>query len=75
MDRLLPNGSVHGNVTGDLPLVGTFDEFRQEAERGFLLAKLREHQWNVAETARALVMPRSNLYKKIERYQLTRENG
>ncbi|MEK6598476.1 MAG: sigma-54 dependent transcriptional regulator, partial [Gemmatimonadota bacterium] len=68
VDRLLPNGSVHGNVTGDLPLVGTFDEFRQEAERGFLLAKLREHQWNVAETARALAMPRSNLYKKIERY-------
>ena len=75
VDRLLPNGSVHGNVTGDLPMVGTFDEFRQEAERGFLLAKLREHQWNVAETARALAMPRSNLYKKIERYELTRENG
>ena len=75
VDRLLPNGSVHGNITGDLPMVGTFDEFRQEAERGFLLAKLREHQWNVAETARALAMPRSNLYKKIERYELTRENG
>jgi two-component system nitrogen regulation response regulator NtrX len=74
VDRLLPNGSVHGNITGGLPMVGTFDEFRQEAERGFLLAKLREHQWNVAETARALEMPRSNLYKKIERYELTREN-
>lgn len=74
VDRLLPNGSAHGNATGDLPMVGTFDEFRQEAERMFLLAKLREHQWNVAETARALAMPRSNLYKKIERYGMTREN-
>jgi two-component system nitrogen regulation response regulator NtrX len=27
----------------------------------------------VSETARALKMPRSNLYKKIERYGLSRE--
>ena len=37
--------------------------------------KLREHDWNVSETARALDMPRSNLYKKIERYSLTRETA
>lgn len=51
----------------------TFESFKQEAERAFLQAKLREHDWNVSETARALKMPRSNLYKKIERYGLTRE--
>ena len=39
-----------------------------------MLIKLREHGWNVAETARALDIPRSNLYKKIEKYQLTRED-
>jgi len=54
---------------------GTFEAFRQEAERAFLLQKLREHGWNVAETARVLDMPRSNLYKKIEKYQLTREDS
>ena len=53
---------------------GSFEEFKSEAERNFLLAKLREYHWNVAETARALDMPRSNLYKKIERYALTRES-
>ena len=52
----------------------TFEEFKQAAERAFLLAKLREHDWNVSETARTLDMPRSNLYKKIERYALTRES-
>jgi two-component system nitrogen regulation response regulator NtrX len=52
---------------------GSFDAFREEAERQFLLQKLREHGWNVSETARAIEMPRSNLYKKIERYGLTRE--
>ncbi len=52
---------------------GTFEAFKHEAERSFLAAKLREHDWNVSETARALKMPRSNLYKKIERYGLSRE--
>jgi len=51
----------------------TFEEFKHAAERAFLLAKLRAFDWNVSETARALDMPRSNLYKKIERYALTRE--
>jgi len=50
----------------------SFEQFKQSAERAFLLAKLREHDWNVSETARRLEMPRSNLYKKIERYRLTR---
>jgi two-component system nitrogen regulation response regulator NtrX len=53
---------------------GTFEEFKQAAERAYLLAKLKEHDWNVSETARTLAMPRSNLYKKIERYRLAREN-
>jgi len=43
------------------------------AERAYLLAKLKENDWNVSETARTLEMPRSNLYKKIERYRLARE--
>jgi two-component system nitrogen regulation response regulator NtrX len=52
----------------------TFEDFKLAAERAFLAVKLRQHDWNVAETARALDMPRSNLYKKIERHGLTREN-
>jgi two-component system nitrogen regulation response regulator NtrX len=50
----------------------TFEEFKQAAERAFLLGKLQEHDWNVSETARTLQMPRSNLYKKLERYGLAR---
>jgi two-component system nitrogen regulation response regulator NtrX len=58
---------------GSLLECKTFEEFKHAAERAFLLAKLRELDWNVSETARALDMPRSNLYKKIERYGLSRE--
>ena len=50
----------------------TFEDFKQAAERAFLMGKLQEHDWNVSETARSLQMPRSNLYKKIERYGLAR---
>jgi two-component system nitrogen regulation response regulator NtrX len=47
--------------------------FMQDAEKSYITLKLQEHDWNVAETARALKMPRSNLYKKIERFRITRE--
>ncbi|MEO5818013.1 MAG: sigma-54 dependent transcriptional regulator [Gemmatimonadaceae bacterium] len=60
---------------GSLLDVATFDDFKHAAERAYLLAKLRAFDWNVSETARALDMPRSNLYKKIERYALSREGG
>ncbi|MDX2263035.1 MAG: sigma-54 dependent transcriptional regulator [Gemmatimonadales bacterium] len=53
----------------------SFQEFRDIAERAFIEARLREHYWNVAETARALGMPRSNLYNKIEKYGLNRERA
>ena len=60
---------------GSLTSLKTFEEFKEAAERAYLLSKLREFDWNVSETARAVEMPRSNLYKKIERYALTREHS
>jgi len=67
-------GSSVGTGGGDAAWLraATFEEFKQAAERAFLLGKLQEHDWNVSETARTLQMPRSNLYKKIERYGLAR---
>ena len=53
----------------------TFLEFREDAERAFIVARLHEHHWNVAETARTLGMPRSNLYNKIEKYGIEREQS
>jgi two-component system nitrogen regulation response regulator NtrX len=73
VDRLLGRRAAEGTSLGSLLEYKTFEEFRESAERSYLLAKLREMDWNVAETARSLEMPRSNLYKKIERYGLQRE--
>jgi len=74
VDLLVSGGEGAGGLGGDLLQVGSFSEFKEQAERAFLLQKLREHEWNVSETARSVDMPRSNLYKKIERYGLSRED-
>jgi two-component system nitrogen regulation response regulator NtrX len=77
VDRILSGAGdapAPGAADPDDPFTApTFEAFKLEAEKVFLVAKLREHDWNVSETARVLDMPRSNLYKKIERYGLTRE--
>jgi len=75
VERLVGRRAAEPAGLGALVECGTFEEFKQEAERAFLVAKLRAFDWNVSETARALDMPRSNLYKKIERYGLTREHA
>jgi two-component system nitrogen regulation response regulator NtrX len=64
VDRLIPdNRPVEGQ---------TLEAFREQAEKAFLIQQLRQRDWNVTETARVLKIPRSNLYKKIERFGITR---
>ena len=53
----------------------TYQEFKERAERNFLLAKLAENNWSVATTAKKIDMQRSNVYKKIEKYGLKRGDG
>jgi two-component system nitrogen regulation response regulator NtrX len=71
--RLSGARPTDGSPMASLLEIKSFEAFRDAAERAYLLHKLREFNWNVSETARAIDMPRSNLYKKIERYSLERE--
>ena len=75
VERLVGRRAAEPGGLGALSDIPTFEEFKHAAERAFLLTKLRQYDWNVSETARALDMPRSNVYKKIERYGLKREDG
>lgn len=65
----LPDAVRVGNDSPDKTLA----EFREDAERVFIEARLRDHNWNVAETARILGIPRSNLYNKIEKFGIELE--
>jgi two-component system nitrogen regulation response regulator NtrX len=51
----------------------TLQEYRDEAEKTFILRKLKEYRWNVARTAKEIETPRSNLYKKLEQYGISRD--
>jgi two-component system nitrogen regulation response regulator NtrX len=53
---------------------GTLREFKESAERTFLVGKLRENNWNISKTAEVIGTPRSNLYKKLEQYGISQEN-
>ena len=74
-ERLVGARTGASGGIGALEQCKTYEEFKDAAEKLFLQARLREHDWNVAETARAIDMPRSNLYNKIERHGLTRDDA
>ena len=74
VDALVSGGTDPAGLGAELLRAETFQDFKDRSERVFLLQKLREHEWNVSETARVLDMPRSNLYKKIDKHGLERED-
>jgi DNA-binding NtrC family response regulator len=51
----------------------TLRDFKEGAERAFLVQKLRESGWNISATAAAIGTPRSNPYKKLEAYGISQE--
>jgi two-component system, NtrC family, nitrogen regulation response regulator NtrX len=46
----------------------TLKDYRELAEKDFILAKLEKNNWNISQTAREIDTPRSNLYKKLAQY-------
>jgi two-component system nitrogen regulation response regulator NtrX len=52
---------------------GTLREFKDAAERAYLVQKLRETNWNISKTAEIIDTPRSNLYKKLEQHGIKQE--
>ena len=52
---------------------GTLRHFKEVNERRFLVRNLREFGWNISKTAQEINTPRSNLYRKLERYNISQE--
>ncbi len=65
-----PGGGAGAIATG----ARTLREFKEVSERAFLVGKLRELGWNISKTAEEIDTPRSNLYKKLEQYNISQEN-
>jgi two-component system, NtrC family, nitrogen regulation response regulator NtrX len=50
-----------------------FVDFKEQSEAIYLQHKLKENRYNISKTAEKLGMQRSNLYKKINKYELETE--
>jgi len=67
------NDETDNNVQGkynflfDLKLL---KEFRELSEKEFIVKKIVENSFNISKTAEAIETPRSNLYKKIDQYNI-----
>ncbi len=69
----LPSDDIERkDVSERLPMAKTLREFKDLAERAYLLRKLEENGWNITRTAQSIDTPRSNLYKRIEHHSLDR---
>jgi two-component system nitrogen regulation response regulator NtrX len=77
----LPRDAGHQAATGGSDTgqpraaegLATLRAFKDAAERDFLVRKLRENGWNISKTAEVIDTPRSNLYKKLEQYQIKQD--
>ncbi|HVR97969.1 MAG TPA: sigma-54 dependent transcriptional regulator [Thermoanaerobaculia bacterium] len=72
-DVIAATGGARPELSSAILAVKTLREFHDLSERMFLLHKLEENGWNVTKTAQAIDTPRSNLYKKLDQYEIRRE--
>jgi two-component system, NtrC family, nitrogen regulation response regulator NtrX len=67
--QLLPNGTApKGRDTR------SYDRFQEESElteKNFVVQRLKDYDWNFVEAAKALKIPRTTLYRKLERWGIT----
>lgn len=49
-----------------------FQDFKEAAERVFLVKQLEKHDWNISQTAEAVGIQRSHIYNKMKKYNIER---
>lgn len=59
------------NSIGDLiDINNSFQEFKEKAEKAFILKQLEANNWNISKTAEMLEIQRSHLYNKMKKYEI-----
>ncbi len=73
VEQLVVNRKSSKKVMNELiDEIETFQEYKEEAERLFLLKKLEKYDWNVSATADAIDIQRSHIYNKMKKYDIER---
>jgi two-component system, NtrC family, nitrogen regulation response regulator NtrX len=58
----------HNHLTDIIDINNSFQEFKEKAERAFILKQLEANNWNVSKAAEVLDIQRSHLYSKMKKY-------
>lgn len=73
VEQLVVQKKKQKNILDDLlNQTDNFQEYKEEAERLFLLKKLEKYDWNVSATAEAIDIQRSHIYNKMKKYDIER---
>jgi DNA-binding NtrC family response regulator len=65
--------SSQDNPLQDALGAGTFQDFKDRAEKIYIEERLREYSWNISRTAEAMNIQRSHLYTKMRKFGLTKD--
>ncbi|MEX0609972.1 MAG: sigma-54 dependent transcriptional regulator [Balneolaceae bacterium] len=68
MERRLDGNNIERIAEG----IENFQDFKETAERIFLVKQLEKHDWNISQTAEAVGIQRSHIYNKMKKYNIER---
>jgi two-component system nitrogen regulation response regulator NtrX len=73
IDRLtITKGKNKDQLSAKIDNTESFHDFKEEAEKLFLLKKLEKYDWNISSTADAIGIQRSHIYTKMKKYGIER---
>ena len=73
-DNIKTYANVSSGLADDLLNVSnSFQDFKEKAEKAFILKQLEINNWNISKTASVLEIQRSHLYNKMKKYDITKK--
>lgn len=73
IDRLtISKGKSKDQLSVKIDNTESFHDYKEEAEKLFLLKKLEKYDWNISSTADAIGIQRSHIYTKMKKYGIER---
>lgn len=66
-------GVQHSYDNHLINISNSFQEFKEKAERAYIIKQLEANDWNISKTAEIMDIQRSHLYSKMKKYNITRE--
>ena len=73
VESVLSSKKIDGKDLGGLAdETDNFQDFKETAERIFLVKQLEKNDWNISQTADAVGLQRSHIYNKMKKYNIER---